>query len=159
MLKIHVSWMKNEDLNPLDSLFEINPSSHFEQETSQESEFVLNGEKPIWESQKVMAELGIGLDLELKYFHIISTGTESISHSLHNLTDNIYNIYATANNSNNNDSNNNNNNNDNNKNNKNKNNNKNIVNSRQKFLSVETLSDKNKNKKNKKKTGYLIKLF
>ena len=154
--------MRNEDLNPLDSLFEINPSSHFEQETSQESEFVMNGEKPIRESEEVMAELRIGLDLELKRFHIISTGTESISHSLHNLTDNIYNVYATANNSNNNDSNNNNNNNDNNKNNKNnknKNNNKNIVNSRQKFLSVETLSDKNKNKKNKKKTGYLIKLF
>ena len=111
MLKIHVSWMKNEDLNPLDSLFEINPSSHFEQETSQESEFVMNGEKPIQESEEVMAELRIGLDLELKRFHIISTGTESISHSLHNLTNNIYNIYATANNSNNNNNNNDNNNN------------------------------------------------
>ena len=131
--------MRNKDLNPLDSLFEINPSSHFEQETSQESEFVMNGEKPIRESEEVMAELGIGLDLELKRFHIISTGTESISHSLHNLTNNIYNIYATANNSNNNSNNNNNNN--------NKNNNKKIVDSRQKFLSVETLSDKNKNKK------------
>ena len=104
----------------------------------------MNGEKPIRESEEVMAELGIGLDLELKRFHIISTGTESISHSLHNLTNNIYNIYATANNSNNNSNNNNNNNNN------NKNNNKKIVNSRQKFLSVETLSDKNKNKKKQK---------
>ena len=45
-----------------------------------------------------MTELRIDLDLRTKRFHISNTGTESISHSLPNL---INNIYVTANNDNN----------------------------------------------------------
>ena len=54
-----------------------NPSSHFVQETLQKCDFDVNGEKPICD-QKVMAELGVVLDLRTKMFHISNTETESI---------------------------------------------------------------------------------
>ena len=85
----------DKGLSLLESLFEVIPSLHFVQETLQKSAFVVNGEKPIWETQEVMIEFRIVLNLRNKTFHISNTGTKSISHSFHNLTNNIY---VTANN-------------------------------------------------------------
>ena len=71
------SWLKNllkiacfldEGLSLLVLFFGAIPSSHFVQETLQTSDFVVNGEKPIWETQEVNAELGIILDLRTKTF-------------------------------------------------------------------------------------------
>ena len=77
---------------------------------------------------------------KIKRFHISNAGTESILHSIHNLTKNIY---ATDNNSNDNNNYYNNNNNSNNNNiNNNDNTNKKVINIRRKCLSMETLSDK-----------------
>ena len=82
---LEIACFFDEGLSLLESLFDAIPSSHFVQETLQKLDFVVNGEKPIWEIQEVMIELRIVLDLvlELKRFHISNTGTESISHPLH----------------------------------------------------------------------------
>ena len=62
-------WRKNllkiacffdEGLSLLESLFEAIPSS--------QSDFVVNGEKPIWETKEVMAEFRTVLDLRTKSF-------------------------------------------------------------------------------------------
>ena len=70
--------MLDECLCLLELLFEAIPSSNFVQETLQKSEFVVNGEKLIWQTQEFMAALRIVLDLRTKTLSHSNTGTESI---------------------------------------------------------------------------------
>ena len=49
----------------LESFIETILSSHFVRESLEKIDFVVNGEKPIWKSQEVMAKLGIVLDLRI----------------------------------------------------------------------------------------------
>ena len=76
----------DEGLGLLESFFQAIPSSTF----VQKFDFVVKGGKPIWEPQEVTTELGTVLDLTTKMFHISSTGKESISLTLHNLTSPTY---------------------------------------------------------------------
>ena len=66
MLKI--ACFLDECSSLLELLFEAIPSSHFAQKNLQKSRFVVNGEKLIWQTQEVMAELPIVLDLRNKRF-------------------------------------------------------------------------------------------
>ena len=65
---LKIACFLQEGLRLLESLFEAIPSSDFVRETLRKSDIVVNGEKPIWETQEVMAELGIVLDLRTKTF-------------------------------------------------------------------------------------------
>ena len=64
--------------------FEAIPSSYFVQQTSQKSELVVKDKKQFRRHRRL--KFRIILDLGVKLFQISSTGIESISHSLHNLT-------------------------------------------------------------------------
>ena len=66
MLKI--ACFLHEGLSLLESFFEAIPSLYFIREILRKSDIEVNGEKPIWETQEVMAELGIVLDLRTKMF-------------------------------------------------------------------------------------------
>ena len=65
---LKIACFLQEGLRLLESLFETIPSSDFVRETLRKSDIVVNGEKPIWETQEVMAELGIVLNLRTKTF-------------------------------------------------------------------------------------------
>ena len=66
MLK--VACFLDECSSLLELLFKAIPSSHFAQKNLQKSRFVVNGEKLILQTQEVMAELRIVLDLRTKTF-------------------------------------------------------------------------------------------
>ena len=63
LIKIACSFDEGPSL--VESFFETIFSSHFVRESLQKSDFIVNGEKPIWKSQEVMAKLGIVLDLRI----------------------------------------------------------------------------------------------
>ena len=56
---LKIACLLDECLILLELLFEAISSSYFVQETLQKSKFVVNGEKLIWQTQGVMAELPI----------------------------------------------------------------------------------------------------
>ena len=55
--RLFIACLLDECLSLLELLSESIPSSHFVQETLQKLEFVVNVEKLIWQTQKIMAEL------------------------------------------------------------------------------------------------------
>ena len=79
--RLFIACLLDECLSLLELLSESIPSSHFVQETLQKLEFVVNVEKLTRQTQEIMAELWIVLDLRTKRFHTSNTETESVSHS------------------------------------------------------------------------------
>ena len=55
--RLSIACLLDECLSLSELLSESIPSSHFVQETLQKLEFVVNVEKLIWQTQKIMAEL------------------------------------------------------------------------------------------------------